>query len=106
MPSNLVVYATEANVRKPVASYDPADDFASVKVAHSISSALRDAVSRGVPHPEFAVVLETREADESGKLSKAEYQRVHPVTLAPQGKAASDLDSALKQETNYYARLR
>src|SRR5512146_772456 len=95
MAKNLVVYALAANERKPVASYDPNDDVAAVKVAHSIGAVLRDSDSRGVPHPDFAVVVEERTANEQGQQTLARFTRVDPLSLKPAGKTCATLEEAI-----------
>lgn len=87
--TNAVLYALEAgSPPRPVASVTIADKDGKAekngvqKISHASSEEFRRCSQRGVPAPELVCTLETRSADESGKLN-AEYVEADPATLKP-----------------------
>jgi hypothetical protein len=66
--TNVNLYAVEDGVRRPLLTLAPDDAVASAKFAAKIGDAMRLADARGVSHPDFVIVAESREADEGGKV--------------------------------------
>jgi hypothetical protein len=89
---NLVLYAVENGVRRPLISLPEDGSFTLAKISHKVSEAMRRAELQGVDHPDFKLVREERESDESGvTIVSAAFVELDPVTLKTVGKVFSRL---------------
>lgn len=86
--ANLVLHVAGAVCA--LASFDPNDKFAAVKVQARAAEELRQAHARGVPAPDLRLVLEEREGDAGGVRSEL-FTELHPVTLQPVGVACQSV---------------
>jgi hypothetical protein len=94
---NRVLYAVSEGARFPLLSLAANDKLAPMKFAVKIGDALRSAEARGVPHPDFVAVDETREADESGRfVIRASFAEFDPMSGAPIGKPFASLEELFK----------
>jgi hypothetical protein len=73
--TNVNVYAVEGGERRPILSLSPDDPMAAAKVVAKMAIALRDHEQRGVPHPDFVIVKESRSTGaEGGPVLEASFQ--------------------------------
>lgn len=96
---NIVVYAVENGVPRPLVSCSPSDDNKHFVVMAAGSDCVRVASLRGVPAPQLRVVLEERETGPDNlTLAKQSFTLLDPATLAAVGKPSGDLARLLKKE--------
>lgn len=89
---NLVLYAIEQGVRRPLISLAPDDPLASAKFTAKIANEMRSCEQRGIPLSGFKAVLEERTADEGGKIIGANFTEIDPHTGDNIGGVKHDLE--------------
>lgn len=94
---NIVLYAVENGVHRPLMSCDPGDPSRFFKVNAAGTEYARVKMAQGVAVPPIQVVLEERVADAGGvTLVKQEFTLLDPASFAAKGKPAKDLAALLK----------
>jgi hypothetical protein len=101
MAQNVVVYrtrkdATGAMHLQPLASFDPADPMLSAKMTYAAIREYRENDLAGAEHSDIRMVLESREADEGGRITKSDFQEI-ALTAEPKGKSVSVLSDLFKE---------
>lgn len=91
MSKNINLYRVHAGERFPLLSLDAtAPDFDAVSASALVSARMAQELSHcnrsGQPLPTFVTVSEEREADENGRVTHGEFQRLD-AQLKPVGKA-------------------
>lgn len=92
--TNIVLYAVDDGVRKPLASYGGDDALALTKAAGKIGVACDDCERRGVKHSDFVIVRETREANEGGVQTSAKFEQLDSAGAVL--RTESDIDAIFK----------
>lgn len=90
---NIVLYSNG----HPVVSVSPDDTGAAFKVGAAATRAINAADAAGIGSPKLVCVAEEREASADGKVvTRESFQLLDASSLAPKGKAVSDLSKLLK----------
>jgi hypothetical protein len=93
---NLVLYAVENGVHRPLLSVSPDDESKFFLVSARGAEFAREKAFQGVAVPPLQLVREVREADADGRtLTKQEFTLLDPATFAPRGKPVKELSKLL-----------
>jgi hypothetical protein len=95
---NIVLYAVENGVHRPLVSCDPDDASRFFKVSAAGTEYARIKTAQGVPLSPLQVVLEERATDAGGvTLTKQEFTLLDPASFAALGKPATELSALGKK---------